>query len=164
MVKKSVIESSCKELFTLIENNSLKDLYFKNSTLKIFLNKRINNKILNNEKILEFESINNSIQESKQNFILNSEQCLVTANSKNFDIKIIYAPMAGTFYRASSHNAKPFIEIGDLIIENQVICIIEAMKLMNEIESECSGEIVEILPNNGDFLEKGQAIVKLKSS
>lgn len=163
MVKKNIIESSCKELFTLIESTSLKDLYFKNSTLKIFLNKGIDHKILSSGKLVEFQSLNDSIQESKQDTLLNKEESIAIANFRNLDIKIIYAPMAGTFYRSSAHNNKPFIEIGDSIIQNQVICIIEAMKLMNEIESEHRGEIVEILANNGDFLEKGQPMIKLKS-
>ncbi len=76
----------------------------------------------------------------------------------------IKAPMVGTFYRAPSPEAKPYVEIGDMIEVGQVVCIIEAMKLMNEIKSELKGKLTEILVENSDSIEYGQPLfmVELK--
>jgi len=71
---------------------------------------------------------------------------------------LIKAPMVGTFYRAPAPDAKPFVEIGQSIKEGETICIIEAMKLMNEIEADASGNVVEILVENGQPVEYGQPL------
>ena len=72
--------------------------------------------------------------------------------------KVIKSPMVGTFYRAASPGAKPFVEIGDAIKEGQPVCIIEAMKIMNEIEADCSGKIIRMLCDNGQAVEFGQPL------
>ena len=66
--------------------------------------------------------------------------------------------MVGTFYRASSPNAKPFAEIGQTVKEGEAICIIEAMKIMNEIEADKSGTITKVLCENGQAVEFGQPL------
>ena len=71
----------------------------------------------------------------------------------------IEAPMVGTFYRASSPSAEPYVREGDLVKQGQILGIIEAMKLMNEIESKVSGRIVTILVDNGQPVEYGQPLV-----
>jgi len=70
----------------------------------------------------------------------------------------IKAPMVGTFYRSPSPDSKPFVEVGNRINEGDVLCIIEAMKLMNEIKSEVKGKIVDTLVNNGEPIEFGQVL------
>ena len=72
--------------------------------------------------------------------------------------KVIKSPMVGTFYRAASPGAKPFVEVGDQIKEGQPVCIIEAMKIMNEIEADCSGKVVRMLCENGQAVEFGQPL------
>ena len=72
--------------------------------------------------------------------------------------KVIKSPMVGTFYRAASPGAKPFVEVGDAIKEGQPVCIIEAMKIMNEIEADCSGKVVRMLCDNGQAVEFGQPL------
>ncbi|MBI5720115.1 MAG: acetyl-CoA carboxylase biotin carboxyl carrier protein [Burkholderiales bacterium] len=72
--------------------------------------------------------------------------------------QVIKSPMVGTFYRAASPGAKAFVEIGDEIKTGQPVCIIEAMKIMNEIEADCSGKIVRILCENGQAVEFGQPL------
>ncbi|WP_404425295.1 acetyl-CoA carboxylase biotin carboxyl carrier protein [Nibricoccus sp. IMCC34717] len=76
----------------------------------------------------------------------------------------VKSPMVGTFYRSPSPESKPFAEIGTKITETSVICIIEAMKIMNEIQAEVKGTVVEILVENGQPVEYGQRLFKLKSS
>ena len=75
----------------------------------------------------------------------------------------ITAPMVGTFYRAPGPDEAPFVEIGSRIGTGQTVCILEAMKLMNELESEVSGEIVEILVENGTPVEFGQVLMRVKT-
>ena len=71
---------------------------------------------------------------------------------------IVTSPMVGTFYRASSPGAKSFAEVGDVVKEGQAVCIIEAMKIMNEIESDQDGTITKILVENGQPVEYGQPL------
>lgn len=70
----------------------------------------------------------------------------------------IKAPMVGTFYRAPAPNAPPFVEVGSEVEKDQVVCIIEAMKLMNEIKSELKGKVVEILVENAEPVEYGETL------
>ncbi len=80
------------------------------------------------------------------------------------DLIDITSPMVGTFYRASAPGEDPFVEVGSSITVGQTICILEAMKLMNEIESESSGEIVEIIVENGTPVEFGQVLMRVKKT
>ncbi len=73
--------------------------------------------------------------------------------------KPITSPMVGTFYMASSPGAKPFVEVGSTVSTGQVVCIIEAMKLMNEIESEVSGKVTQICVKDGEAVEYGQVLM-----
>ena len=73
----------------------------------------------------------------------------------------ITSPMVGTFYRAPGPDDPPFVDIGDRITPGQTVCILEAMKLMNEIEAEVSGQIVEILVQNGEPVEFGQVLMRV---
>ena len=74
----------------------------------------------------------------------------------------IKSPMVGTFYRSPSPESKPFVEPGAKVVENSVVCIIEAMKIMNEIQAEAKGTIVEALVENGQSVEYGQRHYKIK--
>ena len=82
--------------------------------------------------------------------------------AKSENLIEIKSPMVGTFYRASAPNAEPYVEVGKKIKKGDVLCIIEAMKLMNEIKSEVDGEIVEILVENGEPIEYGQPLFLVK--
>ena len=76
--------------------------------------------------------------------------------------KIIKSPMVGTFYASSSPDKPPYVKVGDKIKKGQVVCIVEAMKLMNEIESEFDGEIAEICIKDGEMVEYGKGVFKIK--
>ena len=80
------------------------------------------------------------------------------------DLTEITSPMVGTFYRAAAPGEDPFVDLGSKINVGQTICILEAMKLMNEIESEFNAEIVEILVENGTPVEFGQVLMRVKQS
>jgi len=77
---------------------------------------------------------------------------------------VLTSPIVGTFYRASSPDAPPFVEIGARVKKGQVLCIIEAMKLMNEIESDVDGTVAEIYPQNAQAVEFGEPLFAIKTS
>ncbi len=78
------------------------------------------------------------------------------------NLHTVVSPMVGTFYRAPSPEAQPFVEMGSVVEKGQVLCIIEAMKLMNEVESEYGGKIVSILVDNGQPVEYGEPLFLLE--
>ncbi|MGK3983535.1 acetyl-CoA carboxylase biotin carboxyl carrier protein [Sorangium sp. So ce136] len=87
---------------------------------------------------------------------------LAAASDEN--VSYVTSPFVGTFYRSPSPDAPPFVEVGSAIRVGQALCIIEAMKLMNEIEADSPGTIVEILVDNGKPVEFGQRLFKVRSS
>ena len=86
-----------------------------------------------------------------------------TATSDDQNLHIITSPIVGTFYRSASPTAEPFVKIGASVEPQSVVCIIEAMKLMNEIQAEASGEVVKIYVENGQPVEYGQPLFGIKS-
>jgi acetyl-CoA carboxylase biotin carboxyl carrier protein len=78
------------------------------------------------------------------------------------DVHVIKSPIVGTFFAAPAPDAPPFVSMGDIVDAGQVLCIVEAMKLMNEIESEVAGEIVRIHVENGQPVEYGQSLFSIK--
>lgn len=78
------------------------------------------------------------------------------------ELTYVTSPIVGTFYRAPNPNAEPFLQIGDKVRPGQTMCIVEAMKLMNEIQAEQSGEVVKIIAENGQGVEFGQKLFGLK--
>ncbi len=80
----------------------------------------------------------------------------ITQEEKKFHV--IKSPLVGTFYRSPSPGAPPFVEVGDMVSQGQVLCIIEALKVMNEIESDVDGRVEKILVENGETVEYGQPL------
>ena len=91
-------------------------------------------------------------QESKQE----------TAPTPVSNLHKITSPMVGTFYAAPSPDSPPYVKVGDKVTNDSIVCIVEAMKLMNEIEAEIKGEIVEVLVENGQLVEYGQELFLVK--
>ena len=96
--------------------------------------------------------------------IVNEPEASQVAPPGRSDLTEITSPMVGTFYRAAAPGDEPFVEVGNNIKVGQTICILDAMKLMNEIESEFNAEIVEILVENGTPVEFGQVLMRVKQS
>lgn len=90
------------------------------------------------------------------------EKNITKRESAEENYKIVKAPMVGTFYQSSSPDQEAFVKVGDTVHKGQVLCIVEAMKLMNEIESEFDGEIVEVCVKNEDIVEYGMPLFKIK--
>lgn len=81
---------------------------------------------------------------------------------KEEDYKLVKSPMVGTFYGRPSPKQETFVKVGDKVKKGDILCIVEAMKLMNEIESEFDGEVVEILVKDEEMVEYGQVLIKIK--
>ena len=122
------------------------------------VNNLVSNTSFDRQTIANQKSINDNVSK-----ISEPEEPQVAPPGRS-ELTEITAPMVGTFYRAAAPGEDPFVEIGNNIKVGQTICILEAMKLMNEIESEFNAEIVEILVENGTPVEFGQVLMRVKQS
>ena len=140
-----------KEMITLMNENNLLELEIEKEGMRIRLKKE--------SPAGEKTSTPLQIVTTPQ-FSISQEQSHPQINKEEITKKLIElkAPMVGTFYRAPSPESQPFAEVGQNIEIGQVVCIIEAMKLMNEIKSEIKGKISEILIENGHPIEFGQPL------
>lgn len=89
------------------------------------------------------------------------EEAQATKEPQKSNYHVITSPLVGTFYRAPSPDAPPFVEVGDIVSPGQTLCIIEALKVMNEIESDVRGRIENILVENGEIVEYGQPLFEI---
>ncbi len=121
-------------------------------------NNLVSNNSFDSQTIANRKSIKDNVS------IANESESPQIAPPGRSDLTEITSPMVGTFYRASAPGEDPFVEVGNNIKVGQTICILEAMKLMNEIESEFNAEIVEILVENGTPVEFGQVLMRVKQS
>ena len=125
-------------------------------------NQANNNSASNTSFDKQIKSNQNSINDNIS--IVNEPEVPQVAPLGRTDLTEITSPMVGTFYRAAAPGEDPFVEVGSNVKVGQTICILEAMKLMNEIESEFNAEIVEILVENGTPVEFGQVLMRVKQS
>ena len=121
-------------------------------------NNLVSNTAFDGQKIPSKKTINDNVS------IIKETETPQVAPPGRSDLTEITSPMVGTFYRAAAPGEEPFVEVGNNIKVGQTICILEAMKLMNEIESEFNAEIVEILVENGTPVEFGQVLMRVKQS
>jgi len=121
-------------------------------------NNLVSNTSFDKQTIANQKTINDNIP------IVNEPEPPQVAPPGRSELIDISSPMVGTFYRAAAPGEEPFVEVGSTVIVGQTICILEAMKLMNEIESEFNAEIVEILVENGTPVEFGQILMRVKQS
>jgi acetyl-CoA carboxylase biotin carboxyl carrier protein len=87
---------------------------------------------------------------------------VLTAAQEDVDFAVVKTPIVGTFYRAPEPGAKPFADVGDVVRKGQVLCVIEAMKLMNEINSDVDGEVVKVYVENGQPVQYGERLFAIK--
>ena len=131
-----------------------RNVFDQNQVIKNLVpNTSFNKQIIANQK-----TINDNIP------AINEPEAPQVAPPGRSDLTEITSPMVGTFYRAAAPGEEPFVEVGNNVKVGQTICILEAMKLMNEIESEFNAEIVEILVENGTPVEFGQVLMRVKQS
>ena len=123
-----------------------------------FTNNLVPNQSFDKQRNVHQKTINEEIAPANQ------PEAPIVAPPGRSDLTDITSPMVGTFYRAAAPGEDPFVEVGNNVKVGQTICILEAMKLMNEIESEFNAEIVEILVENGTPVEFGQVLMRVKQS
>nr|YP_009397053.1 acetyl-CoA carboxylase biotin carboxyl carrier protein [Spyridia filamentosa]ARW66239.1 acetyl-CoA carboxylase biotin carboxyl carrier protein [Spyridia filamentosa] len=155
-----------RKILYSVNNNCVNHISIKSNKFELIINK-LKISYIKNEQNKNPELIKSKIRKQK---ISNNTKEKINHNSVKIIKKeletysTIISPMVGTFYRSPAPNEAPFIEKDDTVKIKQTVCIIEAMKLMNEIESEVNGKIVEILVNDGDIVDCGQALMKIQAN
>lgn len=155
--------SKIQELIKAVSESSLTSFEFKCDGTQINMKKEC-------EKIVVKENLNledlkedtKKIQIQNFNKEDKREDKIITDVEENFNV--VKSPIVGTFYKSSGPKQDPFVKIGHKVKKGEVLCIVEAMKLMNEIESEFEGEVVEILAKDGEMVEYGEPLIKIKYS
>lgn len=142
-----------KDLITIINSTDIETVEIQKSDIRIMITKG-NGTSSNTQKIDQLAD-----QEIVKEVKVVEKDTDTTADD---NIYMVRSPMVGTFYASSSPGAAPFVKVGDKVEHGQTLCIVEAMKTMNEIESEVSGEVVEMLVSDEDIVEYGQALMKVR--
>jgi len=144
-----------KKLIEMLENSNLEEIEIQEGEESVRLVKS-NGNLSDTPAVQSIEVPQNSAPvaplEESQSEVMSQE-----TEEGNF----ITSPMVGTFYASASPGSKPFINVGDLVTEGDVVCIVEAMKMMNEIKSEFSGKVVSIKVENSEPVEYGQALFEI---
>ena len=155
-------------LINKISSSDIQEFYLEGEDFKLEIKRNLANK----HQIIQRQASNDEVSQGNDNQLTENdnspspppEPAPSVAPPGRSDLLDITSPMVGTFYRASAPGEDPFVEIGSSISVGQTICILEAMKLMNEIESEFNGVVVEVLVDNGTPVEFGQVLMRVKKS
>lgn len=158
-----------KELIELINNSDLSYFEMKDDKEFIKMDKSITRNYVsnsndlcdNNLNKLDITDLNNDVDikaEVKESMVENK----ISQNNDDSEMEVIASPIVGTFYEAMSPDDKPFVSLGQKINKGEVVCIVEAMKLMNEISAEFDCEIVSILSENGKMVQYGEPLFKVR--
>ena len=103
-----------------------------------------------------------AVRPNQEKSLVEVEENKKEESKQEENLKIVKSPIVGTFYASSAPDKAPYVQVGDKVHKGQILCIVEAMKLMNEIESEFDGEIAEICIKDGDVVEYGMPLFKIK--
>ena len=152
-----------KDLMIALDKSNLSELIIKDGDTKLVLKKE------SATTPAEFVTAQSSIAKTEQIILQEkpvelAETSVVSEKNKNADIYYVESPLVGTFYRASSPEAAPYVEVGSVVKKGDVLCIIEAMKIMNAIESEVSGVVEAIYVESAHFVEYKSKILAIKKS
>ena len=150
-------QDKLKEIIYILENSDINeiDINFWGRKYRVVKSPGIN---------VVDQKLNSDTEILTQDNSTTTPQDTSSANSESANHNQILSPMPGTFYSAPSPEAEPFVKAGDTVKKGQTLCIVEAMKIMNEIEAESNGVISEILIKNGDPVEYNQPLFKINPS
>jgi acetyl-CoA carboxylase biotin carboxyl carrier protein len=154
-----------RELIKLIDESSIEEFEYENDGAKVLMKKRTN---------APTQVVTTVVPEQVQVPVVQQAPTVAQAapvaaptaekaNDETANLHKIVSPMVGTFYSSASHDAEAFVKAGSKVDKDSVVCIIEAMKLFNEIEADVKGEIVEVLVQNGQLIEYGQPLFLVKA-
>jgi len=153
--------SFLKSLIQLVESSNVDELEFSRWWTKVkIIKSRASSRGKNPDGSVVVE-VARPAEEVRPEAAAESTQAKPASEQKLLEIK---SPMVGTFYQSASPGAKPYVEIGETLQPGQVVCIIEAMKLMNEIECDVGGKLVKVLVENAQTVEYGQALFLVSPS
>ena len=158
--------SEIKELIKLIDQSSLQELEIQNDSYRLSLRKPAVPDVVTLSSAQAGQAYIPSPPQTAlaEQAAVSSEPAAppAPAETDNVNLHRIVSPMVGTFYQSPAPDSPVFVNIGSKVTEKSVVCIVEAMKLMNEIEAEVKGEIIEILVENGQLVEYGQPLFLVK--
>ena len=151
-----------KELIKEIDSSSLRVFELENNDIKLKLSKNEEN-YLYKENDVNINKTENSKTFIKSSESLSEEALVEKEEVIEEDLAIVKSPLVGTYYSSSTPGGTPYVEIGSKVKKGDVLCIVEAMKIMNEITSEVDGEIVEALWSDEEIVEFGMELFKIRS-
>ena len=154
-----------RELAELVAEHGFTDFEFENENIRVRLRKELAPQIM--QSVQQLAAPQTAVRSETQSVKLpetppHPGAKAETEAAADEDLYKITSPIVGTFYRASAPTAEPFVKIGSQVSNESVVCIIEAMKLMNEIQAETSGEVVKIYVENAQPVEFGQPLFGIK--
>lgn len=163
-------QNEIKELIHLIDQSSLKYFELENASVSLKLSKRDADHVVNTNNNSTEEQVNLPNNTSTTSSVTSQDFETTEIDSVASDevsaddetLHVIKSPIVGTSYRSSSPDSPAFVKVGDTVDEGQTVLIIEAMKVMNEIKSDVSGVIEEVLVDDGQAIEFDQALIKIK--
>ena len=151
-----------KELIKEIDSSSLRVFELENNDIKLKLSKNEEN-YLYKENDVNINKTENSKTFIKSSESLSEEALVEKEEVIEEDLAIVKSPLVGTYYSSSTPGGTPYVEIGSKVKKGDVLCIVEAMKIMNEITSEVDGEIIEALRSDEEIVEFGMELFKIRS-
>lgn len=151
-----------KEIIKEIDSSSLRVFELENSDIKLKLSKNEENSSYK-ENIINTTSSESSTVFTKETKTSTEETLVKTEELIEENLNIVKSPLVGTYYSSSTPGGAPYVEVGSKVKKGDVLCIVEAMKIMNEITSEVDGEIVEALRSDEEIVEFGMELFKIRS-
>lgn len=145
-----------KELIRIIDASSLDELHLEQDNIKLTLKK--------SPMIKEINKVENQGYISRTQELNEIPKVIEKEEAEEEELHIVKSPIVGIFYSAPNPESPEFVKVGDRVKVGQVLCIVEAMKLMNEIVSDVNGEIIEVLVQNQGAVEYGQPLFKIRKA
>lgn len=160
-----------REIIKLVDQSSINEFTYETNGTKVSMKKSVDSVAVQAAPSVYMErEVANSIPVQQPVTQVKTETEVPVVKSDDTDTKSnvafdyeITSPMVGTFYSAPNPESDPFVSVGSSVTKDTVVCIVEAMKLFNEIEAEVTGEIVEVLVENGELVEYGQPLFRVKT-
>ncbi|GGH25161.1 acetyl-CoA carboxylase biotin carboxyl carrier protein [Paenibacillus segetis] len=154
-----------KELIELMDKTTLHELEIENEGSRLCIRRSKNDGVFVQPPVIAGVpqiGVPTYVPTEPTNQGQSVESTVPSPREQEANLHTIVSPMVGTFYRSSSPDANPYVNIGDKVGVKTTVCIIEAMKLMNELEAEVKGEIIDVLVENGQLVEYGQPLFLVK--
>ena len=155
-------QDKLKEIIYILENSDVNEIEVNFWGRKYRVSKQASVVVQESSGLASKEATQNAVQSNPNP--VESENTQASDDNESFDGEDQLSPMPGTFYSAPTPEDEPFVSKGDVVKKGQVLCIIEAMKIMNEIESEFDGTVMKVNVNNGDPVEYNQPLFVIKPS